>query len=678
MYKEKSIRALTAALLLCCYPAWSAEQEAPTREKLEEILVHGRSQPIDTTIPTLETEKLLRLPGTMGDPISSVFSLPGVLFSGGDSGQPAVRGSAPEDNSVLIDFLPAAYIYHPFGFSIFNENVIHDFDLLAAGYPAEYGGATGAVFDITLRRPKQQPLQTVFDYSFLKTGIFFEGGITDDQAFYFSYRRSLLDLYLEEDEELEDEEGVTLRQLPVSTDYQGKYVWQVDSAHTLTVQVLGAGDEYSAEDALIDPDVIGDQSLNQNFNSQGLVWDGYYRDGSELKVALGYLTEKTDFTLGAGQFLTLRGEEVDLKARYRFAPVGAHQITIGTFSVLNETRYSFDAKVSPCTDLDPDCVPTRDDRLQDSNRLRVVGNQFYVQDAWRMLDDFTLTAGLHASEDDYLKEQLVEPRMSFRWDFAAQWALTGAAGDYHRFPDDIHVVRVIGNPDLDAPKARHYVIGLERSYAHDWSWRAELYHKELWDMALALDDDEPDAELNYVNEVSGTADGVELLVNKGGEKWYGWLSLSLARSERKNDRTGETSRFVGDTPAVANIVINYQINANWNLGGRWSYRTGAAYTPVTGVRTNPDFPELFLPVYGELNSERLPDYQRLDVRLERKFHWGRRVEGEWVVDLINATNRRNISGYQYKPTRNDTETDFRIEAEEDLEFFPSVGFKLIF
>src|SRR5687768_8005193 len=115
-------------LMLCCsavaaevneVPAGEqpAQEQAVPAEQMDEVLVKGSSDP---TRPTLETEKLLNLPGTMGDPIYSVFSLPGVLFSGGDFGQPAVRGSAPEDNAFQIDFLPAGYIYHPFGFSIFN------------------------------------------------------------------------------------------------------------------------------------------------------------------------------------------------------------------------------------------------------------------------------------------------------------------------------------------------------------------------------------------------------------------------------------------------------------------------------------------------------------------------------------------------------------------------------
>ena len=68
-------------------------------------------------------------------------------------------GSSPEDNNFVVDFLPSGNVYHAFGFSIFSEYVIGDFKLLPGAYPAQYGSATGAVFDITLRDPKAQDFE---------------------------------------------------------------------------------------------------------------------------------------------------------------------------------------------------------------------------------------------------------------------------------------------------------------------------------------------------------------------------------------------------------------------------------------------------------------------------------------------------------------------------------------
>ena len=105
----------------------------------------------------------------MGDPLSAVFSLPSVVYAGGDDGgEPAVRGSSPDDNAFYIDNMPVSYIFHMFGDSIFNENLIRDFNLQAAAFDSPYGNATGGIFDVKLRDPRNQDIQTTLEASMLK------------------------------------------------------------------------------------------------------------------------------------------------------------------------------------------------------------------------------------------------------------------------------------------------------------------------------------------------------------------------------------------------------------------------------------------------------------------------------------------------------------------------------
>ncbi len=84
------------------------------------------------------------------------------------------------------------FLFHSFGESIFNENLIHDFGLNKAGSGALYGQANGAVFDVGLRDPKNQLIENTVDISFLRLGYLAEGAVTKSQSFYFSYRESLI------------------------------------------------------------------------------------------------------------------------------------------------------------------------------------------------------------------------------------------------------------------------------------------------------------------------------------------------------------------------------------------------------------------------------------------------------------------------------------------------------
>ena len=119
------------------FVATAADGASATTEdsaKIERIQVNGSALPAASQTND-ETEQLLKVAGIMNDPLAAVFSLPGVVYAGGDfGGMPAVRGSSPDDNAFLIDGLPAGYLFHMFGNSVFNEALLHDFHLDSGGF----------------------------------------------------------------------------------------------------------------------------------------------------------------------------------------------------------------------------------------------------------------------------------------------------------------------------------------------------------------------------------------------------------------------------------------------------------------------------------------------------------------------------------------------------------------
>lgn len=681
------------AVILLLFAGFCHAQEQTKRvetdngQRVEELLIIGTPNE-DLTEPTLQAVKLFEVPGADGDPLQAIFSLPGVLFADDDGAEPAVRGSAPEDNIFLVDSLPTGNIYHPFGFSVFNKNVIADFTLLAAAYPAEYTEATGAVFDVKLRDPRKQDMAYTVDYSLIRAGVMAEGAITENQAFYFSYRRSMIDLYYDADslneEDDDDDDGIKVNKVPTMSDYQGKYVWNINDNNKLSFLVLGSKDDFDATvekdaaEALIDPDVAGRLKYDDLFHSQSISWRRDFASGGRFDFIVGNLHEDEEISLGNGQFLNLLDTTKTVKTKLS-QPLGrSHTIALGTEHNRTEVKYKYDLKIEPCSDFQPECFPDQNDRVQDANKLEINSKALFAEDRWQLHEDVLLTVGVNVADDDYLKERLTEPRASLRWAFSQDWAVKVAGGEYHRFPDGEQIIREIGNPNLLKFKAKHYVLGFEHDDPGSWDWSLEFYYKDLYDLPLALGEDAPDADLNYVNDAEGEARGVELLIEKHlTDRWYGWLAISLAESERTDLRTNKTTKFTGDTPRVVNSVMNYQLNDAWNIGFRYTWRSGAAYTPIVGLQPNPDFPKLFRPVYGDLNSRRLPNYQRLDLRAEYEFLMFDN-DASLVIEIINLTNQQNISGYSYDPKPSDTPTKFRLEKETGLAFYPSVGLKVVF
>ena len=205
------------------------------------------------------------------------------------------------------------------------------------------------------------------------------------------------------------------------------------------------------------------------------------------------------------------------------------------------------------------------------------------------------------------------------------------------------MARNIGNPHLEHLRTEHSVVGITQKLDNDWSWKAEGYYKKFSNLVVG------NTQLNYSNNASGRAYGSELLIKKDGlGELTGWLSISLARSERQNDVTGEAFRFQYDQPINTTLVSNYKLNDDWTMGAKWNYHSGTPYTPILGTSgTYSDGRPI--PVYAAVNSGTLPDYHRLDIRFDRNY-----VFNTWKLNTYfefnNVYFRRNISGYRYDAT----------------------------
>jgi len=263
------------AILTLCWQQPADAQENLAKQEMEEVRVTASQSRLKFE-PSLQTQKLLKTAGTIGDPMQAIFSLPGVVQVDEEDPDPAVRGSSPNANLFLVDGLPVGFLFHAFGNSIFNEELIHDFGFKPAGFGARYGQATGAVFDVSLRNPRNQSLATTVDLSLFRAGILLEGGITKNQSAYFSYRESLIQLFLSENDE---EEDIQFSALPRSTDYQGKYLWQLENGDDLVFEASGAQDKAAAkfgaknEDVLIDPGLEGKVAIDELFHRQSINWN---------------------------------------------------------------------------------------------------------------------------------------------------------------------------------------------------------------------------------------------------------------------------------------------------------------------------------------------------------------------------------------------------------------------
>ena len=201
-------------------------------------------------------------------------------------------------------------------------------------------------------------------------------------------------------------------------------------------------------------------------------------------------------------------------------------------------------------------------------------------------------------------------------------------------------------------RATHLVAGYE--YGREsgrFYFRVEGYRKQY--SALPLQD----PTLNFSARGYGSAQGfdafVKLAPNHSWQAWAGYSFLQARRLYTPFDEFGQytipTSPYRPDfdIPHTLQLSLQRSLTQSISLGASFRVASGKPFTPiVAGLPT----PGGIVPMYGAINSGRLPLYQRLDLSLSKTCSLSRKVAMVLYFGIANATNHRNVFAYAYNTT----------------------------
>jgi hypothetical protein len=103
--------------------------------------------------------------------------------------------------------------------------------------------------------------------------------------------------------------------------------------------------------------------------------------------------------------------------------------------------------------------------------------------------------------------------------------------------------------------------------------------------------------------------------------------------------------FDFDQTHVLTALLSWEPGGGFELGARVRYATGVPRTPVIGTYFDART-DLYQPIFGEHNGERLPAFAEVDARVAKRFRI-RDYKGEVYLDLQNVTNRENAEELAY-------------------------------
>ena len=628
-----------------------ADDASPAMQADEELVVVG--VPLEDQDPVgihMDADTLAGIPGVNDDPLSALATLPGVAVNNDFEGSAAVRGGRPVDNAYRVDFLDVGYLFHFGTGSVVDGDLVEGFTFHAAGYGPRYQNAIGAVVDAETRDPAALEREAMLDVNFIHGGVLVEGPLSDGQRAYFSARGSYYDLvmapFLDRINDSESDD-VDVVQLPRFWDYRGRYQVDLGERSGIDILVDGAMDEaellYHEEstETLQDPALAGAHRFALDYSRQGIVFS---HDGATdgWRSRLGLSRNDTGFAarLGGAGDVDTRVVEDALRAEVQAPVADSHRLGFGLTTARAKVRYDVLLRDAGCTEFEVDCRFSDADPVAAADDLAMRRLNAYLEDRWSLGDALSVNLGVAYGRDDYLEESVIEPRASIVWTPSARSTVTLAAGDHHQLPAFEYIEEQLGNPDLTYLTAEHYVLSFRHRFRTGWLVRAETYRRQSRNLITA------NAATRYDNRGRGTARGLELLVQGHfGPRLVGWMALSYAESVRHDPDTGRTFDFAYDQPLIASLVAKYLLREQLSLSGKAWFHSGPPHTAVLGGELDPTNPGGYLPIYGEINGERLPSYFRFDLRAD--WTLGRWRDLRVYAEVLNATSHRNVSGYEY-------------------------------
>ncbi len=122
-----------------------------------EAVVRGERERKEVTVRTLATEEVRTIPGTQGDTLKVIQSLPGVARSPFGIGLLVVRGSEPNETVVYVDGVPIPQLFHFGGLtSVVNADVVEAIEFFPGNYASRFGRGLGGVVELRTREPKRE------------------------------------------------------------------------------------------------------------------------------------------------------------------------------------------------------------------------------------------------------------------------------------------------------------------------------------------------------------------------------------------------------------------------------------------------------------------------------------------------------------------------------------------
>lgn len=493
------------------------------------IEVSGEKEKTKLSRYTLQQEEIKRLPGSQGDSLKAILTLPGVspaipiglattaaLFNtnnsgpyrNSDRGDIVLRGAGSRANQFYFDGFPISYPFHLGNqSSVLNNNIIKSFDVYTGAYSSRYGYATGGIINIE-GKSEVKKTTTILNMNLFLTDALIETKLGQKSYMIAAARKNypnvvLLKLY---------PDGIPPNAKYADyQDYQFKYGLDISDKHKVSVSLFGARDRQAYTKAQAELEGGGSSpggldgrppiGLDKKFHTEGLRY--IYQPGTRFSNTLSVSrnTFKEFFELKITNPATAENifgvQNVTTQTLYFAENIQSLEIVKNILRIDTGQNYrekNITLKGENITQQNSLFSKIFNDLLDSSPTFRALidgdgaKSKEYGMFAEANIEyaGFKLVPGVRWDYYNLANQKALSPRLNASYTIAKTGTtFIGGAGIHRNAPVGIEQVSAkVGNSNLLMEKAEHLAIGINQEINQQWLFKVEGFRNIFSDLVV--------------------------------------------------------------------------------------------------------------------------------------------------------------------------------------------------
>ncbi len=669
-----------------------AQEEILDEVFIEEYLAKGITQ--NKKVININLKDVEVLPGrTEPDILQSVQLTPGVNNPFETASGLFVRGSTPHQNLVLWNGIKTYHQGHFFGMlSAFNPYVAKEVNFSKSGVSAKYGDRIAGVIDITSNTQIAERFTGGAGFNMINADAVVHTPIIKDKvSLQVSGRRSYTDLLetftykqladrvfqntkISETTQLNDEDNNFFY-----TDYNANLIIKPFQNHTMEVNTIYGKNDLDFRRSN-DIESFNDDLITEN-EGYNLKWDANYNDKLSIQTNgyyAKYLLNYQFITRNSGAVTEIESKKnsirdygAELSIKYSLS---TYQNLLGGYQFSNNNiRYAF-VTTTPSYEL----ILDQDDRFLNTHAA-------YAEYKYENPKNFYISAGLRFNQYTEIDESFIEPRVFIQKYLTKNWEVN-ASGEYRSQTVSQIQESIVSDLSLENQVwtlANNEVFPVITSYQYTLgsSFRKNKWYLDI-DSYLKQIDGITTLTAGFINPIDNTYHtgqssvyGIDVFLKKRFKKYKTWVSYSYINTSNTFDNINNNESFPGNWNIEHTIKWSqfYKVN-NFQFSLGWIWHTGKAFTNISGVDESG---EIVVLQFGEINSNNLPVYHRLDFSAIYDFKIGYNPNIKYRVgfSLLNLYDRKNLLNKEFRAT-NSLDNQFISSDIYSLGITPNVSFRV--